>query len=166
MQESRPRMIQQQLTFQGSRERFIWLLVIGVCFLVLGYWAAFDQQRWLLGGVGIAFALFGLVVTLLMMRPGSTYLRLDQLGFEIVVMKRRYRYAWSDVDGFYLCSISGAQAVGIQFSASCSSQRIGRSVAEGLTGIEGAIANLFTAGPAQVCATLNEWKAQYDFQHA
>jgi len=77
------------------------MLVIGMCFLVLGYWAAFDQQKWLLGGAAIAFALFGLVVTLLMMRPGSTYLHLDQYGFEIVAMKRRYRYTWSDVDGFF-----------------------------------------------------------------
>lgn len=151
----------RELTIQGSRERLIWLLVMGLCFLLLGYWALVEQRMWFLGGVTVVFALFGLVVTALMMRPGSNYLRLDQDGFEIVAMWRHYRYAWTDVDAFYLCNISGAPAVGIQFSPSCTSQRIGRAVAEGLTGVEGAIGNLFTAGPEAICVTLNEWKEEH-----
>ena len=157
--------MQQELTIHGSRERFLWLLVFGVCFLLLGYWAFFEQRMWLLGGVTIAFAVFGLVITLLMMRPGSTYLRLDRQGFEIVAMRRRHRYAWSDVDDFYLCNVGGAEAVGIRFNASCSSQRIGREFAQGLAGVEGAIANVFTASPPQVCAILNEWKAEHGEDH-
>lgn len=154
------------LVIQGSRKRSIRMIVIGLCFLVLGYWALVEQHMWLLGGITIAFALFGLVVTVLMMRPGSTYLGLDDDGFEIVAMRRRYRYAWTDVDQFYLCNISGARVVGIQFSASCQSQRGGRAFAEGLTGVEGAISDLFVLGPEQVCATLNEWKWQHAVRFA
>jgi len=154
--------MQDELTFHGSRERFLWLLVFGLCFLLLGYWAFFEQRMWFLGGVTIAFAVFGLVVTLLMMRPGSTYLRLDRQGFEIVAARRRYRYTWFDVDAFYLCNISGADAVGIKFNPSCQSQRIGRAFAEGLTGVEGAISNIFNATPTHICATLNEWKMQHE----
>jgi hypothetical protein len=153
--------MKQELVIRGSRERFIWMLIIGLCFLVLGYWTLVEQHMWFLGGAAIAFALFGLIVTLLMMRPGGTFLRLDSQGLEVIAMRRRYRYAWSDVDSFYLCKISGAELVGINFSPSCSSQRIGRAFASSLTGVEGAISNLFTAGPAQVCATLNEWKVRH-----
>lgn len=55
-------MTQDELTFYGSRERFLWLLVFGLCFLFFGYWALFEQRMWFLGGVTIAFAVFGLVV--------------------------------------------------------------------------------------------------------
>jgi len=120
--------MKQEFTIQGSQQRFIWMLVMGLCFLILGYWALVEQHMWFLGGAAIAFAAFGLAVTILMMRPGSTYLHLDQDGFEVVAMRRRYRYAWTDVDSFYLCDISGAQVVGIKFNPSCASQRIGVSV--------------------------------------
>lgn len=153
--------MKQEITIPGSRERFIWMLVMGLCFLVLGYWALVEQRMWFLGTAAIAFSVLGLVVTLLMMRPGGTHLRLDSQGFEVVAMKRRYHYAWSDVESFYLCNIGGAELVGINFSPSCSSQRIGRAFASSLTGIEGAISNVFAIGPAQVCATLNEWKVRH-----
>ena len=158
--------MQEELTFYGSREKFIWMLVMGLCFVTLGCAGVFGMGDWFMGGAAIVFGLFGFVVTLLMMRPGSTYLRLDKQGFEMVAARRRYRYSWFDVDGFYLCQLHGAERVGIQFSPSCQSQRIGRAFAEGLTGAEGAIGNLYAATPKLLCATLNHWKVEHAERNA
>lgn len=151
----------EELVIRGSRARFLRMLVIGTCLVALSYWTLAEQHMWLLGGAGLIFFGFGLVVTVLMMRPGTTYLRLHPSGFDVVAMKRPCHYLWSDVDGFYLASLSGAEVVAIQFNESCKSQRIGRALAGGLTGIEGAISNIFERPPAAVCAVLNEWKSSY-----
>jgi len=151
----------KELVIKGSREKFVWLLVIGSCLLIVSYWALVEQHMWVLGGLGTAFWAFGLFVIVLMMRPGNSYLRLYEDGFETVAMKRRYRYAWTDVDEFFMIQIGSNDAVGIKFSASCQQQRIGRAFAEGLTGVEGAIPNLYAMPPADICRTLKEWKSAH-----
>lgn len=149
----------EELVIRGSRERFLWLIVMGVCLVGLSYWALAEQHMWFLGGLGMIFFGLGLIITVLMMRPGSTYLRLYQEGFEVVAMKRPYRYLWTDVDGFHLADLNGAKVVAIELNPSCKAQRIGRAVAQGLTGIEGAIGNIFERPPSAICDILNEWKS-------
>ena len=155
-----------ELLIRGSRARFLRMIVMGICLVALSYWALAEQHMWFLGGIGVIFFGFGLIVTMLMMRPGSTYLRLHSSGFDVVAMKRPYRYLWTDVDGFHLATLSGAEVVAIQFNASCKSQRIGRALAGGLTGIEGAISNIFERPPTAVCDVLNEWKSLHSGAHA
>lgn len=153
-----PEQTAEVLLIRGSKERMLWLLVIGTCFLILSYWALVEQQMWFVGGVGLVFSLFGLFVTLFMMRPGSTFLRLDAAGFQVVAMNRRFQYAWDDVDGFFLSQVGGAEVVGIQFSAAYQKQRVARAIASSVGGMEGAISNPYALSTKDVCQVLNEWK--------
>jgi hypothetical protein len=149
----------EELRIERSREGFLRTILFAVCFGVLSFLTLADQDMWLLGGIGLVASVLGLVVTILMRMPGSTHLRLYSSGFDFVVAKRACRYLWTDVDGFRLVKFFGAEFVAIQFNSSCKSQRLGRAIARGLTGIEGAISNMYERSPTQICDLLNERKS-------
>jgi hypothetical protein len=51
--------------------------------------------------------------------------------------------------------------VGIAYKPSCSQQRLGRAIAAGLAGMEGAIPDHYELGPEDLCETLNAWRGRY-----
>lgn len=96
-----------------------------------------------------------------MMRPGSTYLKLDADGIDIVSMSRHCKLKWSEVDAFRMANIRGAKMIAIDYSSEYTKQKAGRAVASALSGIEGAIAGHYNAPLEQVLQTLNDWKARH-----
>lgn len=121
----------EELRTERSREGALRAILFAVCFGALSFFALADRDMWLPGAIGLVASVLGLVVTILMMMPGSTHLRLYSSGFDFVVAKRAYRYRWTDVDGFRLVKIFGAEFVAIQFNSSCKSQRLGRAICKG-----------------------------------
>ena len=106
-----------------------------------------------LGGLAL------LAVVLLRGRPG---LILDTRGFEMTGTIKRAIFAWSDVDEFFVMSISGAKMVGIAFSATYKEMPRARGFARWLTGVEGAIADQYEKSPEELCALLNEWRQRHN----
>lgn len=147
-----------ELTFKRSIKKALLLLLMAVCLVALSWWMTTEKP--ILGWVGVVFFGLGIPVSLLMLRPNTTYLRLTQEGFDIVAMSRASTYKWADVEGFHIGQIRGAKMVGIVFSHAYEKQRSARAVASALGGMEGAIADNYTAPVEVVCATLNEWKAR------
>jgi hypothetical protein len=152
-------MRESQIVFRGSVKKALLLLLISVGLVVLGAWAS--TERPVIGWLCIAFFSLGIPASLLMMRPGSTYLKLDADGIDIVNMSRRFRLRWSEVDGFRMASVRGARMIAIDYSAEYTKQKAARAVASALSGMEGAIADHYTAPLEQVLETLNHWKAQH-----
>jgi hypothetical protein len=74
---------------------------------------------------------------------------------------KKSRTRWTDVAGFELASIRGAKMIAIVYAPHYEGQKIGRAVAENLSGMEGAIGNSYNAPLAEVLKTLNEWRARY-----
>jgi hypothetical protein len=150
--------VESEVTFRGSPKKALIVLGISIVFVVLGAWLT--TERPVFGWLSIAFFGLGIPASLLMMRPNSTYLKLDADGIDIASMSRHLKLKWSDVDAFRMASIHGTKVIAIDYSAEYTKQRAGRAVALALSGMESAIADHYTAPLDQVLQTLNEWKAR------
>ena len=149
-----------ELTFYASRGKTVLLLLGAIAFVVGGYFIRDEKPviAWLM----MIFFGLGIPLFLIMLfSPKSSCLRLDPQGFEIVSFVGKKRIGWADVAGFELASIRGAKMIAIIYAPQYEGQKIGRAVADNLSGMEGAIPNSYNAPLAEVLETLNEWRARY-----
>jgi hypothetical protein len=151
--------MEPQVIFRGSVRKALIVLLISIGFVVLGAWAT--AERPILGWLCIGFFGLGIPASLLMMRPNSTYLKLDADGIDVVSMWRHHKLEWSDLDGFRMASIHGARMIAIDYSSAYTKQKAGRALASALSGMEGAIADHYTVPLDQVLQALNDWKARH-----
>jgi hypothetical protein len=147
------------LTFVASRGKAMLLLLGSVCFVALGVWMA--SERPFLGWLTCAFFGLGIPVSLLMLLPNSTYLRLDEEGFEMGSFIRKHKFRWTDVADFHIGSISGAKMIAITFHPEYKQQQLGRAAAATLSGIEAAIPNQYNATLEQILEALTTWRQRY-----
>jgi hypothetical protein len=148
----------ERLVIEGSRWKLLLALAICAMFTVLGVFMITQGEwfGWVLCGF---FGLGGIAVIAVTLLRGVPRLILDEQGFEFTAVMRRTRFAWSDVDEFYVASISGAKMVGIEFSAGYTAMPRARAFARFLTrGMEGAIADQFSKSPEELCALLEQWR--------
>lgn len=152
--------MRDELIFKASLKKALLLFLGCICFVVLGAWMITEKS--VLGWLCVGFFGLGIPVSLLMMRPNTTYLRLDQEGFEIVAMSRRSAFKWTEVEGFHVGKMHGTKMIGIVFSPECTKQQAARAFASSIAGIEGAIADHYITPIEEVCKIMNEWKIRYD----
>lgn len=144
---------------KGSRKKALVLLLLSIAFLAAGIWMIGVNP--LLGWVSTLFFGLGIPASLVMMRPGTTYLRLDPTGFEMVAMSRRHKLEWTDVSGFELVRLHGNKMIAIEFSPDYSRQIAGRAVAAALSGIEAAIPDHYEVPIEEVLHMLLDWRRKY-----
>jgi hypothetical protein len=151
-----------EVIFQASKGKAVLLLLGSIIFVALGYWMTSEKP--LIGWLCVGFFALGILASIMMMTSKAIYLRLDAEGFEMASPLTRTRIKWSEVDGFAMGSIRGAKMIQIVYSPSYSQQKLGRAVADGLSGMEGAIANTYNAPLDEILKTLNEWRARFGRQ--
>ena len=153
------------LTFVASRRKASLVLILSIGFVALGVWLT---PEWpFLGWLSVAFFGLGIPVSLLiLLLPNSTYLRLDEEGFEMGSIIRKQKYQWTDVDDFHIRSIYGARMIAIIFNTEYRKQRFARSVAATLSGLEAAIANQYNATLEQIFEALSTWKQRHGRRRA
>ena len=150
----------ESLTYHASRWKAVWLLLGSAAFVAIGYFLR-AEQPFIAWACMIFFGL-GIPISLIMMfSPNSMYLRLDEEGFEMGSFVKKTRIKWTDVAGFELGSIRGAKMIAIIYAPHYEGQQIGRAVASGLSGMEGAISNSYNAPLNEVLETLNNWRMRY-----
>jgi hypothetical protein len=149
-----------ELTYHASRSKAALILLASIAFVVIGYFVRVEKP--FAGWACMIFFGLGIPVGLMLLfSPNSTYLRLDQEGFEMGSFAKKTRIKWTDVAGFELASIRGARMIAIVYTPHYEGQKMGRAVAENLSGMEGAIANSYNAPLDQLLKTLNEWRTRY-----
>jgi len=149
-----------ELTFRASRVKAALILLACLVFVVIGFFMRREEP--FMGWACMIFFGLGIPVSLIMLfSPSSTYLRLDPEGFEMGSFVKKSRTRWTDVAGFELASIRGAKMIAIVYAPHYEGQKVGRAVAEQLSGMEGAIPNSYSAPLAEILQTLNEWRARY-----
>ena len=137
-----------ELTFHASRGKAALILLGAIAFVVIGYFMRLEKP--LIGWACMIFFGLGIPVGLI-----------NQEGFEMGSFVKKTRTRWTDVAGFELASIRGAKMIAIIYAPHYEGQKIGRAVAENLSGMEGAIGNSYNAPLAEVLKSLNEWRARY-----
>jgi hypothetical protein len=149
-----------QLTFRASRSKAALVMLGSLVFVIAGYFLRVEQP--FMGWACMLFFGLGIPVGLIMIfSPNSMYLRLDTKGFEIGSFVKKTRIEWGDVERFELASIRGAKMIAIIYSPHYAQQKIGRAVAQGLSGMEGAIANSYNAPLTEILDVLNTWRKRY-----
>jgi hypothetical protein len=147
------------LTFVASRRKALLVLFISICFVALGVWMT--SERPVLGWLTVAFFGLGIPVSLLTLLPNCMYLRLDEEGFEMGSPIRKHKFKWTDVADFHIGSISGAKMIAITFYPEYKGQRLARSVAATVSGMEAAIPNQYNATLEQILEALTTWRERY-----
>jgi hypothetical protein len=148
-----------EVLFQASKGKAVLLLLGSIIFVAIGYWMTSEEP--LMGWICVGFFALGIPASIAMLISKAIYLHLDREGFEMVSPVTRVRVKWSDVDGFAMGKIEGAKMIQIVYARHYSQQKLGRRVAAGLSGMEGAIANTYNASLDEILKTLNEWRVRF-----
>ncbi|WP_028102262.1 hypothetical protein [Pseudoduganella violaceinigra] len=148
-----------EIFFGPSPKKGILLLAISCAFVAIGFFMRRDQP--MMGWFVMCFFGLGVPVSLAMLLPGLTYLKLDHAGFEICSLGRRHKTAWCDIRDLQLVSVHGNQMVGFNYVATYSRFKAGRAVASALSGVEGAVQNQFRVSTKELLEVMKAWHARY-----
>lgn len=100
----------------------------------------------------------GVVIAIVQLLPGSSFLRLSPEGFTIRAMWRDTFYRWSDIERF---GVARQGMVGVSFSQGYPQARGLRSMMRSLSGFDGALPDNYGWDCARLAAYLESWKGRW-----
>ena len=109
---------------------------------------------WLTGG----FFGLGVVVALIAMIPGSSFLRLGSKGISVRSLYRTWHVAWADVAEFYVAPVAGRKMVCWQYSAGFTGHTRGRAFSRAISGVEAGLPDTYGISSEELAWLLNEWR--------
>ncbi|CAN5882011.1 hypothetical protein BH23ACT11_BH23ACT11_23670 [soil metagenome] len=107
---------------------------------------------------------FGLctLVFLVLLLPGSAYLKVTPEGFTICSLFRSSTYSWMAVESFKAGEIGlNNNGVVFDFSREYEGQELGRDIASSLAGHEGALPDTYGMSPEDLAEFLNRCRRRY-----
>jgi hypothetical protein len=120
----------------------------------VGIWLISDGE-WF-GIVPTTFFGLGLVVSVILLWPGSSFLELDNSGFLFRNLFRESRLSWDDVDGFEARRISIRKFVTVNFSRDYVASPRMRALARSLAGADGALPDTYGMSAEDLAKLMNE----------
>jgi hypothetical protein len=124
-----------------------------------GIWIVSDGQ-WF-GLLPSAFFGLGLVVSLILLLPGSSFLELDANGFVIRNVFRDSRLSWADIDGFETRRLGMRKFVTLNFARGYSASSRVRALAKGMSGAEGALPDTYGMSAEDLANLMNQHLRTY-----
>ena len=109
------------------------------------------------GYVGTAFFGLGLVVSLILLWPNSSFLQLDDSGFLIRNLFRDSRMSWTDVEIFEARRLGARKMVTLKFAPQYTELPRVRAMAHALSGAEGALPDTYGRSAEELARMLNEY---------
>jgi hypothetical protein len=147
------------VTFRGTRLKAGFAIFVAVCFVVTG--VVISRKNAVLGWTFAAFWALCVPLGVIGLLPNATYLRLDEEGFEVGSLRGGRRTKWTDVAGFRIDSVNGARMIAVIYSSEYKQLQVTRRVVESLTGMQGAIGNLYNAPLEEILAALDSWRDHF-----
>ncbi len=148
-----------QLVYPASKRKALLLLLGSAAFVALGLWLR--KEHPFVGWSCIAFFGLGIPAALTMFLPSAVYLRLDEQGIEMASLFKKQWIGWNDVEAFELAQIQGTKMIAILYSSDYQEQKLLRKASAALAGMEGGIANNYSAPLQEILKSLREWHARY-----
>ena len=95
------------VTLYPSRRKWLYVLLASAAFVVAGLLLIASPLAYhnMLGWASLVFFGLGMLVAIVVLLPGTSYLKLDREGFEIVMLFRRFTVRWRDATGFEAAEI-------------------------------------------------------------
>jgi hypothetical protein len=112
----------------------------------------------LAGWYCLAFFGLGVLIFLVQLVPGASYLKLDARGFTVRSLYRSTSYRWSDVIGFAPGRIGGNRGVVFNLTPESQQQRRLRRFNAAVFGAEAALPDTYGVSAERLAEILNEWK--------
>jgi hypothetical protein len=83
-------------------------------------------------------------------------LEIDNEGFVVCVLWRKYRCEWKDIKKFGVVEVPGRKMVGFNYVDGYQGSRLGRKLVKEVSGYEGALHDTFGRSAEELAAMLNE----------
>jgi hypothetical protein len=138
-----------------SRTKWIVGAVACAIMSAAGIWVITDGN-WF-GYVATAFFGLGLVVSLILLWPTSSFLELDESGFLIRNLFRDSRMSWTDIEFFEARRLGVRKMVTLKFAPQYTDSPSGRAIANALSGAEGALPDTYGRSAEELALMLNEY---------
>jgi hypothetical protein len=119
-----------------------------------GVWIIGDGQ-WL-GLIPTFFFGLGLVVSLILLLPNSSFLELDDDGFCFRNLFRDSRFSWADIAGFEARRLSMRKIVTFDFAHGYTASRHAPALARTISGAEGALPDTYGMSAEDLADLMNE----------
>jgi hypothetical protein len=145
------------IELRPSPWKHLLLLVLSGGFVALA--VLLDWQRPLMAWItGILFGL-GMLMALITLVPGSSFLRLERECMSVRTLYRTWHVRRSDIARFFVASVGGREMVCWNYVAGFAGQCRGRALAQGIAGVEAALPDTYGCAPGELAALLNNWLA-------
>ena len=136
------------------------MLVISSSFVVLGVLLT-DKDELLIGWLCAVFFGLGVLMALISLLPGSSYLDLTPDGMEIRSLYRKWFVRWSDVQEFFPTFVQHRPMTSWNYTKSFAGQRFGRKIASGLIGAEAILPDTYGMSAKDLSNLLNNWRTKH-----
>jgi len=137
------------------------LLLVGSAFVVAAAWFVWPTRP-IVATLAIAFFGLGVVVAVVGLLPGSSYLELDERGFTLCTLFRKSFQRWDDVAEFFPIRLDGrgSPMVAVRYAPGFTANAAARRFAKTLAGAEGALPDTYGRSAAELAELLNKVRAE------
>ena len=155
-------------TFRPGKAKWAFVLLLFAA-IAAGGFDIVGRPEWRAGGYAmIAFGGIGVVIALIQLLPGGSFLRVNSDGITVRAMWRTTFYRWSDIDRFgagevemHTRGVSQRMGiVGLNFSANCP-DRDKRRLKSARFGFDAVLPDNYGWDCAELAAHLNELRGQH-----
>jgi hypothetical protein len=145
----------ESMVLRPSRLKWLGLNAICLVFVIIGIFMirSGDAMGWFVAG----FFGLGLLVGIVCMLPGASYLKLDAQGFTMCSLYRAHAFRWEDVTGFGVGRVVTNKMVMFNFSPSYVRSPKMRSLNVGLVGYEAGIPDSYGLKHEALAELLNHY---------
>ena len=110
------------------------------------------------GWLPFIFFGLGILVSIVMMLPGASYIRLYAEGCEVCSLFKKRRVRWGDIGPLSVSTISKNKMVVFDYSPNYTDHVSSRQLAKNMTGFEGALHDTFGMSAEELAGVMNEWR--------
>ena len=144
----------EPLRFYPNRVKWI---VVGLACAIMTAGGIFvvTDGHWL-GLLPATFFGLGLIVSLILLWPSSSYLELDSTGFVIRNLFRDSRIPWVDVDYFEARRVGLRKMVTLNFAPNYKALPNARAVTRAISGVDGALPDTYGMSADDLARMMND----------
>lgn len=147
----------EPLRLRPSPWRWLAVFAVSAAFVALSM-ALSDKSAWF-SAVGSLFFGACALVALVALIPGSSHLQLESEGMTVRSLFREWHVRWSDVDVFFVASVSGNAMVCWNYVADAGAKPPGSALSRALSGVEAGLPDTYGHSASELAALLNRWRA-------
>lgn len=144
--------------FKPNKLKNFMLLLVSLVFVTIGILMLQDKP--LMGWLSISLFGLGVIVSLIQFYPNSSYLKLNDEGFEVKMMFRVNFTKWSHVKGFRGGSMNGNKMIFFDYTDEHKKWSKGKKISKFLSGNEGGLQSIYKISTNELVELMMAYKVK------